>query len=138
MISTLWLIVEGQMDFAVAKAIVHKHYPQLRMKELIPTGKPPNLSRLSAQLNDLIRQALDYYREGDCIAVLHDTDLLTRPHHRKDYENIRDVCRQYKDKVYLVKAVDELESWLLADRGLCQWLGIKPRNCDTLAQPSVE
>ncbi|MCX6049786.1 MAG: hypothetical protein NT075_32195 [Chloroflexi bacterium] len=92
MAGTIWLIVEGQNDGDIAKAILKCKYPQVRISPLYPTGQNPNLSRLAVQIEKLIQQALGNRKPGDCIAVLHDADQLTRPFDRADYQRIRQVC----------------------------------------------
>lgn len=44
--------------------------------------------------------------------------------------------KKYHQDVSLIIAKDEIESWLLADEGLCKWLGIKAKNRDEDKQPS--
>ncbi len=73
----------------------------------------------------------------DCVAVLHDADEQTEPE-RQLYEKIRLVCERFKKHVVHVIAKDEIEAWLLADEGLCQWLSIRARNCDGQKRPSDE
>jgi hypothetical protein len=138
MAGTIWLIVEGQNDGDIVKAILKCQYPQARVSPLYPTSQAPNLSRLAAQIKKLIQQAIANRKPGDCIAVLHDADQLTRPTDRSDYERIEQVCKQYSQDVRLILAKDEIESWLLGDTGFCQWLQIKAQNCDELKQPSLQ
>jgi hypothetical protein len=138
MASTIWLIPEGQNEPEIVAAILRKKYPQVRVRPLYPPGKKDthSLSRLAKHIELLIEQALENRQRGDCIAVLHDADLLSRPGGRADYDHIRQVCRRYADEVRLVLAKDEIESWLLADAGFCKWLGTAPKNCDSEIRPS--
>jgi len=137
MASTIWLIIEGQNDGDIVRAILKCKYPQVRVSPLFPTGQAPNLSRLAAQIDKLIQQALVNRKPGDCIAVLHDADHLSRPTGRDDYKRIKNVCEQHRQDVHLVLAKDEIESWLLADTGFCQWLKIEAKNWDEIKQPSL-
>jgi hypothetical protein len=121
-------------------AILKRRYPRVRVQSLRPTGKKPNLSRLAQQIERLIQQALVNREASDCIAVLHDLDQFTRPNlkDRADYDHIKAVCSRYRKDVVLVVAWDEIEAWLLADPGLCAWLGIKPSNWDEARKPSED
>jgi hypothetical protein len=136
MSGTIWLIVEGQNESAIVRAILRHHYPEVHIERLSPPGGNPNLSRLAAKIESLINIALGNRKPGDCIAVIHDADLQTNPHDRANYERIRQVCEQYKRDVRLVIAKDEIEAWLLADAGLGGWLKIKVQNCDEMQKPS--
>ncbi|MEO8606399.1 MAG: hypothetical protein ABI690_00835 [Chloroflexota bacterium] len=138
MSGTLWLIVEGKVDGEIVKAILKHRYPQVSIRILKPTGAQPSVSRLAKQIDQLIRQALAEPKRGDCIAVLHDADLQTRPHknERQDYQHIETVCKKYARQVKHVIAYDEIESWLLADTTFCTWLGTKPQNWDEKSKPS--
>lgn len=133
----LWLIVEGQYDGDIVRAILSKHpdYYELakRVEVIKPTGGTPNLSRLAAQLEKLIQSIQK--QKNDCIAVLHDQDANAEPHRRQHYDKIQQVCRRYQQVVEVI-AKDELEAWLLADGGLCNWLGIKVQNWDEKTKPS--
>lgn len=133
----LWLIVEGKYDGDVVQAILAKHpnYHDLarRIEIVKPSGGSPNLSRLAAQVEKLIKSI--QRAKNDCIAVLHDQDANAEPHRRKHYETIHQVCSRHSH-VKLVTACDELEAWLLADEGLCKWLEIKVRGWDEETKPS--
>lgn len=137
MSGTIWLIVEGQNDADIVRAILKKRYPKTRVESLKPPEKNPNLAKLAKHIEDLIKRAKVRRKKGDCIAVLHDADLLSNPDNRADYERIRQMCEKYKRNVRLVVANDEIEAWLLADVGFCEWLKTPPRNCETMKQPSL-
>jgi hypothetical protein len=66
--------------------------------------------------------------------VLHDADEHTETD-RRHYDEIRRICEKYKDDVYLAIARDAIEAWLLADEGLCKWLGIRAKNNDADPRP---
>lgn len=136
MAGTIWFIVEGQFEDEIIRAILKNRYPQVHTRFLRPTGATPNLSRLAKQIENLIQTALKARQHGDCIAVLHDADLQTRPHAREDYEQIKKICQQYTQHVKYIVASDEIEAWLLADNGLCNWLGRKAANVDNMRKPS--
>jgi hypothetical protein len=72
----------------------------------------------------------------DCLVVLHDADELTQPD-RTLYQKIKLTCAAYPGVIHIV-AKDEIESWLLADDGLCKRLEIKPRNWDEVSKPKAE
>jgi hypothetical protein len=55
---------------------------------------------------------------------------------REHYDSIERVCK--KHKVKLIVARDEIESWIRADSGICDWLGLQPRNWDEHSKPSDE
>jgi hypothetical protein len=140
MSGTIWLIAESRNDGEIARTIIRRKYPHVRVAVTMAPGKNPNISRLAQHIEGLIKQAMKRRKRGDCIAVLHDADLQTRSNEedRKDYDRIREVCEseEYRRHVVLVIAHDEIEAWLLADFGLCQWLNTRPRNWDEQRQPS--
>jgi hypothetical protein len=67
--------------------------------------------------------------------VLHDTDVSVQTN-RKDYRDIEKICRSYPQQVTRLEAVQEIEAWLLADKGFCRWLGQTAKKSDHLPQPS--
>jgi hypothetical protein len=128
---SIWLIAEDLTD----AEIVDRRGLSIRVRLLTPEGNARGIFVLAAQLEKLIRRAIQGKKTGDCIAVLHDADIYTQPD-RTAYERIRATCQRYQDTVALIVVYDEIESWLLADEGLCRWLGVRPQNCDSQAKPS--
>lgn len=101
------LIVEGQNDGAIATRIIMCKYPHIKPPRIIrPTGNNPNLSHLAEQIYELISTAIQIREQGGCIAVVHDKDLLTRPHNRADYERIEQACTE--KHITRIEAHDEL------------------------------
>lgn len=133
---TIYIIVEGRTDGEIVKSLLRRRYPKLRVVPIKPTGSKPNLSRLAEQIEELIKSALAERDNRDCVAVLHDADIHVQPD-RSAYEHIQKICEQHTPHVKLVIAYDEIEAWLLADSGLCGWLGQTPRNYDSERQPSL-
>ena len=136
MSNTIYLIVEDETDVDVVRAILKAKQIDIYVSKLIPTGKTGGVSRLASQLERLIKTALEKRKSNDCIAVLHDADENVQTD-RKSYEEIKEICKRYSVDVVLIVAHDEIEAWLLADEGLCKWLGEKPHNCDEETQPSL-
>lgn len=134
--NTIWLIVEGKKDGDIVRSILKKRYPHIRVRVLEPTGHSPSVSRLAAQVETLLRVAIQRRDQGDCIAILHDADTISRPHNRQDYERIAEAHRRHVGQVKLVIAKDEIESWLLADEGLAGWLLKRAGNYDEREKPS--
>lgn len=137
MSNTLWLITEDENDYKIVRRLIEKLKLRIEVRWRSPTGKTPGLSRLAADLPDLIADVKNRLEGNDCIVVLHDQDSHTQPI-RTTYDRIRDVCRTHGVKEVI--AQDEIEAWLLSDSGICDWLGksIKPWNgtrrpSDTLA-----
>jgi hypothetical protein len=131
---TLWLIVEDETDGEVVQALLKGR--DVTVKPLAPTGGTGGLSRLRIQLRRLIQTAKQRRGSQDgCIAVLHDQDI-TDPRKQAEHKAINDICDA--EQVVLVIACDEIEAWLLADNGLCEWLGMKPHNWDEQPKPSEE
>ena len=137
MSKTIWLIAEDKSDRQILEAILQAKDISITVRIREPDGKTGGVSRLAYQLESLIKTVHEQKSEDDCIVVLHDTDHKTRTHDRKDYEQIEEICARYADVVHIV-ARDEIESWLLADAGLCKWLNINHRNWDEQRKPSVE
>src|SRR5438477_7887366 len=119
MLCTIWLIVEDETDGEVAQALLKDR--DVIVKPLAPTGGTGGLSRLRIQLHRLIQTAKQRRStQEDCIAVLHDQDM-TDPRKEAEHKAINDICDA--EQVVLAVARDEIEAWLLADHGLCEWLG---------------
>lgn len=139
MSGTIFLIVEGKMDELIVKALIKRRYPHVKVDVRQP-GPIGGIDRLAEKIDELIQQAIKDKKEGDCIAVLHDADLHTRLtlKDRASHLKIEKVCEHYKAHVVRIVAYDTIEAWLLADSGLCQWLGIKVKNCDRVSQPKDE
>lgn len=135
MSGTIWLITEDESDAQAVQALLNAHGFQIRIHALTLTGGKGGISRLTAQLERLIKTAMAQKGKNDCIAVLHDADLYKEPD-RSKYDAIESICRQYTVKH--IVAHDELEAWLLADVGVSQWLGIPHKNWDTQKEPSAE
>lgn len=131
------LIVEGQNDGAIATQIIQCRYPNIETPKILrPTGRKPNISQLAEDIERLIRSALAMRKRNDCIAVLHDADRLSNPHNRSEYEKIERCCNA--NNIVHIEAVDEIESWLLADRGFCEWVETTASNWDNRRKPSDE
>lgn len=134
--SNLWLIVEGENDYDVVRHILKQRGISATVRRLDPTGNSGGISRLAAQLERLIataRQHRLYNNATDCIAVLHDQDMGES--YQIHHDRIRTICK--REHIKQAVARDELESWLLADSGLCTWLGIEPGNWDEQPRPSA-
>lgn len=130
------LIVEDENDGKAIRKILEKRRFQVRVRVYQPTGGSGGISRLAKQLEKLVATARANRKRNDCIAVMHDQDDQTQQRHREDYELIARICTEQEVKLVIPR--DELESWFLADTGLCTWLGIAPRNRDEQRKPSNE
>lgn len=135
MSGTIWLIAEDENDIKVVKAILSKRQIHVRVEWVQLTGGSGGIGRLRNQLEKLIKTAFELKSPQDCIAVLHDADIHKQPN-REVYNQIAQLCK--KHKVKHVVANDELESWLLSDSGIANWLKIKHENWDTRKSPSDE
>jgi hypothetical protein len=130
---TIWLIVEDDYDGKVVQSILSARNIHVRVQILNPSGNTGGISRLVTQIEKLVATARSQKENNDCIAVLHDADEFTQPD-RSVYNQIAKICKKYQ--VVEIIAYDELESWLLADGGVCRWLGINQQPWDNLARPS--
>lgn len=130
MSGTIWLITEDENDYKVVRAILKKLNLSIQVQWRSPSGKTPGLSRLAAEIKQLIAQAQKLRSGNDCIVVLHDDDQHRAPK-RDNYDKVRDICNAYG--VTLIVAKDELEAWFLSDSGICGWLGepVKTWNGDS-------
>lgn len=133
MSGTIHLIVEDKTDGDVVRAILKAKQINVKIRHLNPT-KQGGISQLAKEIEQLIENAIALKKKRDCIVVLHDADLQTQDN-RNDYEKIKSICNNKKYVVH-IQAVDEIESWMLADEGLCKWLEIKPKNWDKQRKPS--
>lgn len=131
---TIWLIVEDEDDGLIIRQLLKAKDINVRLQIRSPSGKTGGISRLAKQLEKLIATIKNSKSAEDCIAVLHDADAQNQQRYKGDHERVKKICR--KEKIAEIVAHDELEAWLLADRGLCKWLKIKSKNCDSEAKPS--
>lgn len=129
----IWLITEDEGDFKAVREIFRAKNTSIRIKWLKVACGSGGIFRLLDQLETLIAYAFSNKSDQDCIAVLHDADIHKQPH-RETYDEIRRICK--KHKVYHAIAEDELEAWILADAGICEWLGIKHEIWDKDSKPS--
>lgn len=136
MSGTIWLIVEDENDGSVVQIILKKRGIPVAVKILKPSGGTGGISRLAKQLRLLIETAKKQKKATDCIAVLHDYDIHSQQQNRQPYQQIEQICKA--EMVKHVVAHDELESWMLSDSGLCEWLEIQTRNWDEQRKPSDE
>jgi hypothetical protein len=133
MTCTIWLIVEDETDGVVVKALLRSYPVNVQIRP--PFGGTGGLSRLKEQLRELIATAKQNCQSDDCVTVLHDQDI-SDPGKAHDRQEIASICEA--EQVICVMACDEIESWLLADNGLCKWLGINSRNWDEHPKPKEE
>lgn len=131
----IWLICEDESDAPVIQNLLKAHGYEVTVKELPPTGGRGGISRLAAQIDRLIATARAKVagNPNACFAVFHDADQQTEAH-KQHQEKIEQVCKF--EGVKRIVAFDELEAWLLADTGVCKWLGCEPGNHDSLRKPS--
>lgn len=134
MTGTIWLITEDESDYEVVIHILRAKGFRIRVEWLKLSGKSGGISRLVSQLELQLELALARKGQNDCVVVLHDQDN-TQPD-RRHYQDIAAACKD--QPVYHLVAKDEIEAWLLADKGLSDWLKIKHQNWDSETKPSKE
>ncbi|MHB8629985.1 MAG: hypothetical protein ACYDBJ_27090 [Aggregatilineales bacterium] len=128
----IYLLAEDQTGYFVFQAIVRER----KINAIVRLrGAAEGVSLLANEVEELILLILKEKSSKDCIVVLHDTDDSVQPY-REDYDKIVRICEKYKDHVTRLEAIQEIESWLLADEGLCKWLDVKPKASDSLKRPS--
>ena len=132
MSGTIWLIAEDETDKTIIEAILRAKKVTVRVESVRMAGKTGGISRLAAQLEKLIETTLKIKKPKDCIAVLYDADEAKDPQ-RLHQQKIAATCQKYKVKAILVHQT--IESWLLADSGVCQWLKQKLQNWDEESDP---
>jgi len=138
MITTMWLIVEGDSDPKVIRRILEQKKIAIRVQPIFPERGGGGIPLLAQNLEALIEYVIQRKRPEVCIVVFHEVDETTNVY-RNHYETIDAICgsEKYKALVTLITARDEIEAWLLADEGLCKWLGVKPnKKCDSIKRPS--
>lgn len=144
MVRRLFVIAEHEADCDILEIIPEKCglKKDIQLQKRGPTkpDKTGGVSRLAEQLEKFIKdinETKSKRRAADeCIVVLHDADLLSRPSGRESYEQIANICRRY-GAIELI-AHDELEAWILSDKGFCKFLGMSHINRDHLRKPSDE
>jgi len=128
----IYLLAEDKTGYFVLQAIVREKSINAVVKL---RGKAEGVSNLANEVEELIRLALAEKALKDCFVVLHDTDDSVQAY-RENYDKITLICDKYKEHVTRLEATEEVEAWLLADEGLCNWLGIKAKASDSLKRPS--
>lgn len=132
---TIHLICEADSDANIVRAILKAKGFRVRVERIPMRSKQDGLSWLVKDVEILIKTAIKKRQPGDCIAVLHDVDEHQEPDRRR-YKEIETTCQKYRNDVVRVIARDEIEAWLFADEGICQWLEIKPDKPDGIPRPS--
>lgn len=129
---TVWIIAEDEHDYIVIKKLIEKHlYEEGRtvsIQKIKLGGNAGGIGRMAQQLDKLIKTKIgdkDWDKDKDCIVVLHDADK-GEPRDDSPYRKVAEVCKYHGVKEII--AHDELESWMLADSGLCEWLGEKTKS----------
>lgn len=126
----IYLFCEDKTDgIVIQKLLVAKGF-NIDVQIRPPTGGKGGISRLARDLPRLIaseRPNVKKFGKRACMVVLHDADWTTDPD-GENQKKIKEICT--KEKIKLIVANDELESWLLADSRVSKWLGQKARNFD--------
>ena len=125
----IFLICEDENDTKVVQCLIDVLGFSVKVIARTPSSATPGISRLAAELISLVATARKEIRDEDCIAVLHDNDQ--KQPDRSLYDSIYEQCK--REKVNLIVATDNIESWLLSDSGISKWLNItrKTWNSDT-------
>ncbi len=133
---TIWLIAEDKTDFEVMRQIFKKKGFQGAFKLVKPSGGSGGIGRLRQQLLTLITVTRNdkNWRNGDCIVVLHDLDAHVPNRNNVQFAAIAALCKA-ENVVHLI-ADDKIEAWMLADRGLCDFLEIAAKAWD--GRPEVK
>jgi hypothetical protein len=117
-------MTEDPTDFQVVQALLKAKGLVLRVKRI--GDDQGGITRLADQLEGLIQETLKIKPSEDCIAVLYDADESTEVK-QQAHQKIQQICERYRQQVVLIVAKDEIESWLLADTGLCTWLEVRAK-----------
>ena len=122
----IWTL-ESENDAKVVKCLANKLVTHLQLGNLsIQTAGPkavPKKNRRGASPSDTLRMAVqNYLKQDDCVIFVIDSDGPMSSHQRRQEPNslisqitqvVRD--RRFTGKVFLARAVQELEAWLLID-----------------------
>lgn len=131
------LICEGMDDAEVVRSLLRAKGINVRVDARVPVNR--GISALAKEIDRLVLSALADKRKDrrTCVAVLHDADELSASEAvRHSHRRIAEICSRYVRRgVKRIVANDAIEAWLLADSGVCGWLGIKPSNHDNIRQP---
>lgn len=131
----IYLIVEDETDADAVRALLKRKGFSVSVVPIRIPGKTGGVSRVSSQIDKLITDAKKLLSANDCLVVLCDADVHTDPQ-QSHQKRIADACK--KHNVKYIPAHDSVESWFLADSGVCDWLGKKPKNWDEQAKPKEE
>ena len=134
MSGTIWLLVEDETDAKTVETLLRKKGFNIPINRLGGGG----ISKLAKELPNLIDTAKKRKGKNDCIVVLHDLDSEEAYQHPEPYQKIKDTCYRERKEIKHIVASDKIESWLLADAGICKWLGIQERNWDDAKESKKE
>jgi hypothetical protein len=132
---TLWLIAEHRNDADVVVEILKKRGIPVNIN---PVSMPDNKSGINHMLQELAKliETTQAARQADDrIAVLIDAEWYKLKRDRYNHKQVAAICRRFRPDVKLLWAVQEIEAWLLADSGVCAWLGIEVQQTDPLHDP---
>lgn len=133
----IWLIAEDPSDAEIVKTILKakKNSCEVRLANDVKSGRG-GITRLVEELDLLIQSIKLQKNKRDFIVVLYDEDK--HEPNRDPYNKIKTICEAYKSDVIPIIARDAIESWLLADEGICKWLEIPQKSWDEVVKPKNE
>lgn len=130
MSGTIYLIIEAEKDFEIVKAILRLKGIDVELDyRFIPETKSSSPSYVLSELDKQIRSLLVQFQAHDCIMVLHDANEHTDLHTPSLKAQIKQLCDHHRVKQIIAR--NEIESWILSDSGITNWLQIPvERNWD--------
>jgi hypothetical protein len=123
------LIVEDDSDGRAISTLMQN----LQIRAVIDWLPANGLGNIQRNGRKLVALAKDRVGRRGCVAVIIDGDSKN-PARDEPHRTIARDCRA--SNVPLVIARESLEAWLLADRGICEWLEVPTRpTTHTLGDP---
>lgn len=125
------LIVEDDTDGKAIRQLVRSSAPAGVVVDWLPAQGIGNIKRRGRKLIELAVSRLE--GRGGCVAVVVDRDGRN-PSQSEPHRSIARACKQ--SRVEFIAAKETLEAWLLADRGVSEWLGFSLTTpTDRIANP---
>src|SRR5258708_17564799 len=119
----LRLIAEDPSDVEVLTEILRKKSIFIQVENGLMPNNLRGINYLPQELPKLIATTRAAYPD-DAIAVLIDAEWYKPKQDRFNHKQVAAICPRFRADTKLLWAVQEIEAWILADSGICAWLGI--------------
>lgn len=130
----LRLICEDPSDGEILIEILRKKSIAIHIENVLMPNNLRGINHLPQELPKLIATTRAAF-PNDAIAVLIDAEWYKPKQARFNHKQVAVICRRLRADSKLLWAVQEIEAWLLADSGICSWIGAELQQTDQLHDP---